>query len=163
MPLLAIAILSSQTVATSAEITSMSLSITGGSLTISAPTSFNLGSAGSPSTISVQMDPVTVTDNRGIISGGGWITSTIASALTPTAGPAIPAALMGYSSGVFTKTGTVILTEYDVTTLEGAIPVVTATGISGNNVVSWSPNISISIPSGFAIGVYTGTITHSVL
>lgn len=163
LPVALLITLSYQPSATSADITSLTLNITGGSLTISAPASFDLGSAGSPSAFSVQMTPVTVTDNRGIVSGGSWIASVIASALTPTAGPAIPAALMSYGPGAFTKTGTVVLTEFVVTTLEGVIPVVTATGVAGNNSATWSPTFSIAIPSGFAVGTYTGTITHSVL
>lgn len=163
-PVFLAAIFGIQPIASSASITSLTLNITGGSLSISAPTTFDLGSTGSPAAFSVKMSSVTVTDNRGVVSDGGWIASTIASALTPTAGgPAIPAALMSYTPGTFTKTGTSVLTAFNVITLEGVIPIVTATGIAGNNEATWSPTISIAIPSGFAIGAYTGTITHSVL
>jgi hypothetical protein len=41
--------------------------------------------------------------------------------------------------------------------------VVTASEISGNNVASWTPTITVKIPAGVLAGTYTGTITHSVL
>jgi hypothetical protein len=42
------------------------------------------------------------------------------------------------------------------------VPVVTASEITGDNTATWSPTIRVSLPSGMAAGVYTGTITHSV-
>ncbi len=42
-------------------------------------------------------------------------------------------------------------------------PVVTATGITGDNSATWNPTINVFVSGGHAAGTYTGTITHSVL
>ena len=39
---------------------------------------------------------------------------------------------------------------------------VTASEISGNNVASWTPTITITIPAEITAGTYRGTISHSV-
>lgn len=49
------------------------------------------------------------------------------------------------------------------TNLTGVIPVVTASGISGDNTATWTPTINIAVPGGMAAGVYTATITHSIV
>ena len=46
---------------------------------------------------------------------------------------------------------------------DGSIMAVTATGITGDNSATWSPTINVAIPGGIAAGVYSATITHSVL
>ncbi len=147
----------------SAQITDLTLTITGGSLTISAPTTLNLGNASSPSVISIEMGMVTVTDNRGILASNGWVVSAIASALTPAAGPTIAASLIGYQAGAFLETGTVTATATNQTDLTGQTVVVTATLAPDSNQVSWTPKVIVQVPSGLAVGVYTGTITHSVV
>ena len=49
------------------------------------------------------------------------------------------------------------------TDLTGSVPAVTATGITGDNSATWTPVISVAVPGGMAAGVYSGTITHSVV
>jgi hypothetical protein len=41
--------------------------------------------------------------------------------------------------------------------------VVTASTTSGLNAATWNPMITVSVPGGAFRGVYTSTITHSVL
>ena len=147
----------------SAEITDMTLNITGGSLTISAPATLNLGNASSPSVLTVEMAAVTVTDNRGILASNGWVVSVIASALTPAAGPTIAASAIGYQAGVFIETGTVTSTASNSSDLTGQNVVVTATLATDSHAVTWTPKVIVQIPSGLAAGTYTGTITHSVV
>ena len=132
-----------------------------GTLTISAPSTFDYGTTIANSTLIKQMSPVTVTDNRG--SAAGWVASVIASALTNgTDGITIIPTAMSYSSGTFLKTGTATLTENDQTNLTGVVPVVTETSTTGVMSATWTPTMTIVIPGASTDGVYTGTITHSV-
>jgi len=152
----------SQTAVRSASITSLTMDISGGTLSISAPASLDIGAAISPSTASVSMGIITVLDYRGV-ADSGWIVSAIASALTPAAGPAIPANLMGYDPGTITDGGTVTTVGHVVTLLDGVIPVITGSLGTGNETVTWNPTLTVRIPAAFANGHYTATLTHSVL
>ena len=134
---------------------------TAGSLTISVPATFNLGTASAGSTISVSMGSVTVADTRG--TSAGWTVGVIASALTnTTVGNTIIPTAMSYSSGVITPSGTVTMVEQDQTNLTGVVPVATASLGSGHFGATWAPTLTVVIPSAAADGLYTGTITQSV-
>jgi len=146
--------------------TALTLEISGGALSISAPATADLGiatanSAGSE--ISTQIGWITVTDNRAAAAGSGWIASAISTALTPTAGTALAASLIAYTVGTVAETGTVTCTNNDPTNLIGVSPVVTATGITGSNSATWNPTLTVTIPGSYVAGTYTGSITHSVL
>ena len=136
--------------------------IVGGSLSISAPASISLGSAGSPGSISITLGTVKVTDSRGVLTGGTWIASAIATDLTPVVGTAIPATGFGYAAGVITSTGTLNTSVFDQTNLSVQQTVVSASGISGSNTASWAPTLTLNVPAGIANGAYSGTITQSV-
>ncbi len=45
----------------------------------------------------------------------------------------------------------------------GCPPVVTATGITGDNSATWNPTITVTVPGGTVAGTYSAVITHSVL
>ena len=81
----------------------------------------------------------------------------------PPAGPAIPATAVGYTAGAIVKTGTATYTANNPANLTGVAPAVTATGITGDNSATWSPTISVTVAGGMAAGVYSATITHSVV
>jgi hypothetical protein len=89
--------------------------------------------------------------------------SVISTAFTPPAGPAIAASAVGYTAGSITKVGTATYTANDPSNLTGVAPAVTATGITGDNSATWTPAINVAVPGGMAAGVYSATITHSVL
>jgi hypothetical protein len=152
--------------AADAAVTPITVTIIGGTLSISAPlTSVNLGSqvdtvAGG--TLNGALGPVVVLDARSAAAGSGWVATAISTALTPSGGPTIGAALIGESAGTIAKVGTATYTANDPTNLTGVSPVVTATGITGNNSASWIPTIHVGVPGGTVAGVYTGSITHSV-
>lgn len=134
---------------------------TAGSLTISVPATFNLGTASAGSTISVSMGSVTVADTRG--TSAGWTVGVIASALTnTTVGNTIIPTAMSYTTGVITPSGTVTMVEQDQTNLTGVVPVATASLGSGHFGATWAPTLTVVIPSAAADGLYTGTITQSV-
>ena len=143
------------------------VTVTGGALAISVPAA--AGSLGSEAnvvggtTISGQLGEVQVTDARSAIAGSSWIASAISTAFTPSSGAAIGAANVGYAAGSITKVGTATYTANDPASLVGVTPVVTATGITGDNSATWNPTITVAIPGGTAAGEYTATITHSLL
>ncbi len=70
---------------------------------------------------------------------------------------------MSYTVGAVTKTGTATVTANDPADLTAVAPAVTASGITGDNSASWNPTINVTIPGGSAAGVYSATITHSVV
>ena len=151
----------------SADPTDVSVTVTAaGTLSITVPA--DAGSLGTlkstpgGGTINGSLGTVQVLDERGVV-GGGWVMSAISTALTPFAGPTIAASLIGYTAGVITKVGTATYTANDPADLTGVVPVVTATGITGDNSATWNPTINVAVPGGMAAGVYTGTITHSVV
>jgi hypothetical protein len=143
--------------------TTITLTVAGGGLSISAPTSGTFGTVASPSDAALEMGAVTVTDARGALAGASWTATAIITALTHSdLTTTIPATLFRYTAGIPTKTGTVTLTELAATAFDSAASVVSATSITGNNSAVWTPLISIPLPSGTPTGTYTGTITHSV-
>jgi hypothetical protein len=70
---------------------------------------------------------------------------------------------VSYAAGSITKVGTATYTADDPSDLTGVGPTVTATGITGDNSATWDPTISVTVPGGMAAGVYSATITHSVV
>lgn len=146
--------------------TPATITITGGALEITVPvgpvilgTIVNTVEGGD---ISGQLGVVQVNDARSAAAGSGWVASAISTAFTPSAGPTVAASAVSYTAGPITKVGTATFTANDPADLTGVIPVVTATGITGDNSATWNPTITIAIPGGMPAGVYTATITHSV-
>jgi hypothetical protein len=155
----------------SATQTNATVTITGGALAITAPTNtpldpVSLGTRAntvSGGTISGSLGVVQVSDGRSPAAGSGWVASVISSAFTPPAGPAIAASYLSYTAGTITKVGTATYTANDPVNLTGVVPAVTATGITGDNSATWNPTINVSVPGGMAAGIYSATITHSVV
>jgi hypothetical protein len=143
--------------------TPVTLSLTAGGLSISAPTSgVSLGSqvaSTGSSTISGLLGVVTVSDQRG--GATTWTASVISGALTPPAGPADPASNISYAAGTITQSATVVATAVAAPDLTGVSTVVTGAS-TGVSTASWNPTISVFVPANFAPGVYAATITHSV-
>lgn len=153
-------------VADQTAISSASITLEGGALSITAPS--QAGSLGTKSnqvgatTVSGQLGTVQVTDARSAPAGAAWTATAISTAFTPTAGPAIGAASVGYTAGTITKVGTATYTANDPVNLTGVSAVVTATEITGDNTATWNPTIHVAVGADMAAGVYLGTITHSV-
>jgi hypothetical protein len=151
--------------AQSASATDISMTIVGGALTISVPATSNLGTYTNTvgdGELSGSLGDVTVSDARSAAAGSWWEATVIATALTPTTGPTIGAALIEYRCGDITQVGVATFVATDQEDLTGVVPVVTASGITGDNSATWNPTITVKIDSGKAAGTYTGTITHSV-
>jgi hypothetical protein len=147
--------------------TTATITILGGSLDITVPTAAgNLATAVNTvagGVVTGSLGQVQVNDARSAAAGSGWVASVIATAFTPPAGPAIPASAVSYSAGAITTVGTATYTPNNPGNLTGVAPAVTATGITGDNSATWSPTISVAVPGGMAAGVYSATITHSVV
>jgi hypothetical protein len=147
--------------------TAATVTVTGGALSITVPADAgNLGTQANTvlgETISGPLGQVRVDDARSAAAGSGWVASVISTAFTPPSGPTIGAAAVGYSAGTITKVGTATFTANDPPDLSGAVPAVTATGITGDNSATWNPTIDVTVAGGKAAGVYAGTITHSVV
>ena len=146
--------------------TTATVTVVGGALSISAPTDAgNLGSRANtvrPARSAVRSARFEVDDARSAAAGSGWVASVISTAFTPSAGPTIGAAPVGYTAGPITKVGTATFTANDPPDLTGAVAAVTATGITGDNSATWNPTINVTVAGGKAAGVYSATITHSV-
>lgn len=152
--------------------TSVSFTLTAaGGLTISVPTSANLGTVPTASgTLSAKLGAVTVTDDRGLLNGN-WTASVVSTDFTTGAGSAqekIAAANVYYWSGAATATsGTGVFTPGQLlaankVSLSVSRTAFSATSTAGNNSVTWDPTVEVSIPATAVVGAYTGTVTHSV-
>lgn len=144
--------------------TTVSFSVTSGALSMSAPVSVNLGSGAPGTTISGALGPVTVTDNRALLSASWTATAASSDWTTGGATPAetIPATDVGYDPGSITTTGTITATGTPITLSGTATPVVTGTAGVGDNTATWDPTISVAVPASAVGGAYTGTLTQSV-
>jgi hypothetical protein len=147
--------------------TTATITVTGGFLSITVPADAgNLGSHTNSvggGTISGPLGQVQVEDGRSAAAGSGWVTSVISSAFTPPSGPAIAASAVSYTAGTIAKVGTATYTANNPGDLTGVVAAVTATGITGDNSATWNPTINVAVAGGMAAGVYSATITHSVV
>lgn len=151
--------------------------VTGGSLSISAPTgSVDLGGytlGTSTSDISSLLGTVTVVDQRAALSGSWTAGVTSTDFTTGTAGtdgtfPAsqtVPAADINYSPGAASApVGSATYTPGTAGAL-GNTTALTAMSTSnevGSGGVSWDPTLTVTLPAQVVAGTYSGTITHSV-
>jgi hypothetical protein len=144
--------------------TTVTFTVTSGALTMTAPASTNLGSGAPGTTVTGALGPVTVTDDRGLLTAAWTVTASSTSFTTGGGTPAetIPAGDLGYSPGSITTTGTIMVTGTPITLSNEAAPVVTGTDGVGNNTASWDPAIAVAIPAAAVSGTYVGTITQSV-
>lgn len=144
--------------------TTVTFAVTTGALSMSAPVSANLLSGAPGTTISGALGPVTVTDDRALLSATWTATASATDWTTGGATPAetIPVTDVGYDPGAITTTGTITATGTPITLAHSAAPVVTGDSGVGDNTATWNPAISVAVPASAVGGTYTGTITQSV-
>jgi hypothetical protein len=142
--------------------TPVTVVVSQGTLGISAPTaSVLLGTtpaSASAQTVTAQLGPVLVTDNRAGIAG--WVATVGATA--PSDGTGIPLTAMAYSPGGTTVVGTATVTGINLASMATPSTVETATAVSGDNTATWNPTIVVTVQAGAVAGTYSATITHSV-
>jgi hypothetical protein len=153
------------------EPTTVTFTVSTGTLTITAPATAPLGTGAPGTTISAPLGTVTVSDNRALLAASWTATasSTDWTTGTATAAETIPVSDVGYAVGTITATGTITTTGTDLPagTAAGdlsstAQTVVAGTAGVGDNSATWDPTISVAVPASAVGGAYTGTITHSV-
>jgi hypothetical protein len=145
--------------------TPVTVEVTGGDLTISAPTvSVDLGSvvtSGSTQVVSKPLGNVVVTDNRA--GTAAWTATVSAPDFT---GPQVISTstfgLVVYTAGTATVTGSATVVGSTESTLSTGGPAQTATIVGGNNTATWDPTIAVTIPANALAGSYGTSITHSV-
>ena len=145
--------------------TTTTLTVVGGVISITVPASVSLGSRTNTvggGTLSAPLGQVQVSDARSAAAGSSWAATVISTAFTPSSGPTIGAANVGYTVGTISKIGTATYNSHDAADLSGSVNVVSATGITGDNSATWNPEINVLIPGGVAAGTYSAMITHSV-
>jgi len=128
------------------------------------PVATNLGSGAPGTTVSGAMGPMTVTDDRALLSAS-WTVTVASTDFTTgggTAAETIPATDLGYDPGSITTTGVITATGTPVTLSGTAQPTVTGTAGVGDNTATWDPTLSVAVPASATGGLYTGTVTDSV-
>ena len=149
----------------------VTFTLTAGLLQVSDPADKSLGSVSTgTATVTNTLGSTTVSDARGALLGT-W-TATVASTDFTTgaasADETIGKALVDYYSGASTaSSGTAVVVPGQATGLLAEDMSVSrtafsATGVVGNNSVTWVPTVVVNIPSDSVVGTYSGTITHSV-
>jgi hypothetical protein len=140
--------------------------LTGGSISVSAATTTALGAQtlGSPEIVG-DLDPFTVTDARG--AAGHWTATATSSTFGRVTAPATGSTSTGvqYDSGVVdtgTSDTTDAATSGSVDLTAGPLPVVDAPTVSGLNTATWTPTLTVAMPTGALAGAYTGKVTMSV-
>jgi hypothetical protein len=152
--------------------TIVTFSVTGaGGLDVTVPATANLGSGTAGATVSGQLGPITVLDQRASLTPN-WTATVTGSDFVTGAGTAeetIPAINVSYWSGPATSTaGTGTFTPGQPTSAQAVIINVPRTAFShtggtGSNFATWNPTVLVAIPADAVGGTYTGTVTHSVL
>jgi len=115
---------------------------------------------------------VAVTDNRAL-DPADWTATVSSTDFTNSVTPAdvIPATDATYTAGAITadtvstlplSTGILDDTGTGLPLTNAAQDVVTETGFDGDNAATWDPEIAVTIPAAAVVGIYDGTVTHSV-
>ncbi|MCD9625140.1 hypothetical protein [Rhabdothermincola salaria] len=146
----------------SADDTTTTFSLTGGSLTLSVAASAaltNQASGVAANTITGTLGEVLVTDARG--GTAGWVTSAASTTFTGT-GLSVSTGV-AYTNATVTTTGTSTVAPADGQSITAVAPVATATAVSGNNTAAWNPTLDVSMPAGALAGDYSGTVTTSLV
>jgi hypothetical protein len=146
--------------------TTVTFSVNVGGLTMTAPTSANLGSGNPGGTISGNLNGnVVVTDVRATL-GGTWVATASSTAWTTGTGTpdeTIPAGDATYAPGTIAVTGTSnAATGGHIITLSGSPQNVVTATVTGNNTATWDPTITVAVPDAAVGGAYTATLTQSV-
>ncbi|MCX5112506.1 hypothetical protein OOK13_29325 [Streptomyces sp. NBC_00378] len=133
------------------------------SLSISVPTTADLGTASPGSTHSAQLGTVTATGT----DAPQWDVTATATALTTTGGTIATSNIAYWSGPATVDTGHGAChpgkdTATQQVTLNAPRTAFHHTGSTDNESCSWNPTLVITVPANAVVGHYTGTITHSV-
>ena len=152
--------------------TTTTFTLTGGALNVSAPATADLGSwANNALNATAALGAVTVSDQRGglLVGWTASVTSTDFTTGGASAEETITNAEVDYWSGSATSSvGTAVRTPGQATALlaqdlGASRTAYSATGAVGNNTTTWNPTLVLNLDGTQVAGVYTGTVTHSVV
>jgi hypothetical protein len=146
--------------------TNVTFSLTGGSLTLTAPASATLTAAGAlgvtGTSVSGQLGSTTVSDERGALTHSVTVTMSSTN-FSDGAGNSVAATNATGYSGVATTSGVAV-----------AVPTATGQALSGtgstiltlNSVIgsggaTYNPTVDVTIPAGTVAGNYSGTVTQT--
>ncbi len=147
----------------SAADTTVTFSITAGSIAITAPGTATLTENDLLNTATGSITGVKVTDDRRGI--GGWTATASSSAFSNGTGAGtttIANSQVTYTPGLATTTGVAVVTPGVLGTLGSARNAQVATAVVGSNTATWSPSLSVALPPDRTSGSYSGVITHSL-
>jgi len=150
--------------------TPVTFDLTGGALSITAPSSTATLTGGAlsvtGSTVSGALGSTTVTDERGTLGHTDTVTMTTTD-FSDGAGHTVAALNNATAySGVATPTGvavpgaTTAVTPVNIWGTGGAV--LTLTSVVGSGGASYNPTVTVAIPAGSVAGTYTGTVTQTV-
>jgi hypothetical protein len=149
--------------------TNVTFTLTGGSLTLSAPGSAALTAAGNlglgGTTVSGTLGNTTVTDARGSLLGGfnvSMSTTDFSDGSGNTVAKSNATAFSGVATptGIAVPVGTTNLTAVNIGGAGGG-QILTVTGVTGSASVAYNPTVSIAIPADTVAGDYSGTVTQT--
>lgn len=145
----------------SAADTSATVAVESGTITLTAPASFDLGGIVPGKTTTSVLAGVKVTDERA--GQLGWVASVSVGEFSDKAlDETLPADAASYSAEAAVVTGTATLLPPAL--LEnGTGTAQTATAVRGNNSAVWDAVISVEAPSDALAGTYSAKIVHSVI
>jgi|SwirhisoilCB2_FD_contig_41_19360766_length_822_multi_3_in_0_out_0_2 hypothetical protein len=151
--------------------TTATFTVTAGSLSIAAPTSVALSNSAlalTAGSVSGTFGTTTVTDTRGGLGLTGWTVSVSSTDFTT---PDNGGGTITKSNGsIYSGAGTIVsgLPVLVATTLATPVSLASAgtllqaTSATGSNQVTYTPTLSVTIPTNAIPGNYTGVITQSV-
>jgi hypothetical protein len=156
------ALVGSMALPASAEDTTTTAAITDRGISISAPTSADLGVVTPGQTATVALTGVQVSDLRA--SDAGWNASVTMSDLTGVVTTnVIPASAATYTAAAASTTGTVALAPVSAKAdLSTSKSVQSTTSATGDNSATWDADLSVAVPKTALKDNYTAVITHSV-
>ncbi|MDQ1695670.1 MAG: hypothetical protein QOJ03_1023 [Frankiaceae bacterium] len=147
--------------------TNVTFTLTGGSLTLSAPGSASLSAAGNlgvtGTSVSGQLGNSTVDDARGSLAHTVTVNMSTTN-FTDGSGDTIAKSNATGSSGATTPTGVAVavptLTGQTIGAAGGAT-ILTLTGVIGSASTTYNPTVSVTIPANSIAGSYSGTVTQT--
>lgn len=149
--------------------TSVSFTVNAGALSIAAPASVTLSSATlglTAGSVTGTLATTTVSDTRGGLGVSGWTVTASTTDYTTTAngGGTIGAAAASMSSGAATivSGAPVVVPSLSAVNLAAPATILQATSATGSNSVTYTPTLTVAVPTSAIPGPYTGTVTQSV-
>jgi hypothetical protein len=170
---LAVGLSAAPAVAAPTDDTVVTFTIVGGTLDILSAATANLGNGNQANTFGGQLGAVAVSDTRAAATASWTATTTSTDFETGAGGTGevIAATEVDYWSGAATAgpagSGTFAPGQANAAAAaaldnDDDLTAFTHTGGTGNNSVSWNPTLIITAGAANVVGIYTGTVTHSV-